>query len=255
MRRDKQCVHKIFGEDISINAGDFMFFAPLRVLMDSRKFDDKVKLDIMRVYSEEMITIHIGQGLDLYWHNVKNVRSRIPSEKNYLQMVAHKTGVLARLSAKLTGIVLGLDARTIDKLGVFTESLGVAFQIKDDVLNLASGEYCKGKGMAGEDIYEGKISLIVIHCLQHASEKDRERLLDILQMRTKDEVLIAEAIQIVQKTDSLEYSMKKAEEILMQAWNEIEILLLDNLAKQKLRLLAEYVLARNTQSENRTHKV
>ncbi len=62
--------------------------------------------------------------------------------------------------------------------------MGVAFQIQDDLLNLEGEEFKKTKGYNGEDIHEGKITLMVIHHLQHS--KDPTPLVDILKKRTDD---------------------------------------------------------------------
>lgn len=78
----------------------------------------------------------------------------MPDEKNYLQMTAHKTGVLARMCARLTGEAIGLKKDHIQKLTRFAEKIGVAFQIQDDVLNITGEEYVKTKGFSGEDIHE-----------------------------------------------------------------------------------------------------
>lgn len=75
-------------------------------------------------------------------------------------MVSYKTGVLLRVSARMTSIVLGLDKDIQKKLGVFAERVGLAFQIQDDILNLVGEEFKKGKGYSGEDIHEVKFYFI-----------------------------------------------------------------------------------------------
>lgn len=69
-------------------------------------------------------------------------------------MTAHKTGVLARLSAKLVCVYLKLSKKETDVLSRFAETMGVAFQIQDDLLNLEGEDYIKTKGYSGEDIHE-----------------------------------------------------------------------------------------------------
>lgn len=69
-------------------------------------------------------------------------------------MTAHKTGVLARLSARLVCVYLGLSEKETNTLAKFAETMGVAFQIQDDLLNLEGEDYLKTKGYAGEDIHE-----------------------------------------------------------------------------------------------------
>src|SRR4030066_88426 len=78
---------------------------------------------------------------------------------------------------------------TVERLGRFAEALGVAFQIQDDVLDLTSKEFAKKKGGRGQDITEGKRSLILIHTLEKAKAADRKRLTTILNMHTTDKAL------------------------------------------------------------------
>lgn len=60
MRREKQAIHIIYGTGLSINAGNYAFFAPLHFLLGLDKFDNKIKLLLAKVYSEEMTSIHFG---------------------------------------------------------------------------------------------------------------------------------------------------------------------------------------------------
>ncbi len=139
---------------------------------------------ISQIYAEEMVNLHIGQGWDILWHNIDQLNGKYPTEKQYLQMTAHKTGVLVRLASRVTCAALNVSKFETDILARFAETLGVAFQIQDDLLNLEGDEFIKTKGYNGEDIHEGKITLIVIHFLQNANSHQRERLLFILKKKT-----------------------------------------------------------------------
>lgn len=78
------------------------------------------------------------------------------------------------------------------------------------MLSINSKEYQNQKGVPGDDIHEGKKSLLVIHACNNVSKPKRERLLDILGMRTQDQELIQEAIEIIKSAGSIEYSLEKA---------------------------------------------
>lgn len=71
-------------------------------------------------------------------------------------MTAHKTGVLARLSSRLVCALAGTSVEDEMSISKFSERIGVAFQIQDDILNLEGEEYKKTKGQYGEDIHEVK---------------------------------------------------------------------------------------------------
>jgi geranylgeranyl pyrophosphate synthase len=91
------------------------------------------------LYNQELLNVHLGQGLDIYWHQ----GHKNPSVQEYLQMYislsnpsyifrcAYKTGVLARLSARLGAYLSGASEPFIKAIGRFAEAIGVAFQIQD----------------------------------------------------------------------------------------------------------------------------
>ena len=160
-RRGKECVHLIYGMDISVNAGNFMYFAPLLYLLKNGKFTPEQTIKIGQIYVEEMTNLHLGQGWDILWHNIDKLNGKYPTENDYLQMTSHKTGVLARLSARLTCVYLGLSEEETNIIARFAETMGVAFQIQDDLLNLNAGKLSDSKGGRGEDIHEVIFYLIL----------------------------------------------------------------------------------------------
>ena len=242
MRRDKPCTHKLFGTDVAINAGNFMYFLAFFPLIKNRdKFSEKTMLRAWEAVLEETTRIHYGQATDIAWHNGLADADSI-SEQEYLQMCAYKTGVLARLAARLAVILSDGSAELEEKLGKFSESIGVAFQIQDDILNIAPG---KGWGKeTGDDINEGKRTLLVIHTLKNVAAADRKRLLEILGMHTKDRKLIEEAIGIIRGADSIEYAKEFARKMVRDAWKDAEPLLPGGAAKDKLRAFADFMVER-----------
>jgi len=65
---------------------------------------------------EEMVQLHIGQGWDILWHNIDRLEGKFPTQEQYLQMTAHKTGVLARLSARMVCTVLNVSSKETEVL-------------------------------------------------------------------------------------------------------------------------------------------
>ncbi len=88
-----------------------MYFAPLNYLIKCGKFSISQIVKLGEIYAEEMTNLHIGQGWDILWHNIDKLEGKYPSENDYLQMTAHKTGVLARLSSRLVCTYLNLSKR------------------------------------------------------------------------------------------------------------------------------------------------
>ncbi|MCW1297013.1 MAG: polyprenyl synthetase family protein [Candidatus Parvarchaeota archaeon] len=243
-RRGKPALHKIFGEDIAINAGNCLYYLSLLPLLKNRaKLDQKTLLKIYEMYAQEMIRIHLGQATDIAWHRGLASANEI-SEEEYLEMCSNKTGCISRVAAKLAAIIAGKSDEEIEKIGKFAEMIGIAFQIQDDILNLVGEEFARGKGGLGEDITEGKRSLLVIHTLKKANERDRNRLIEILEMHTTDQRIRNEAIDIIKKYHSIEYAKERARELVMKAWNDIDKILPASKAKEELRAFAYYLIER-----------
>jgi len=163
----------------------------------------------------------------------------------YLQMCAYKTGVLARLSARLGALLSGANDEFIERIGRFAEAIGVAFQIQDDLLNISGEEFAKKIEVMGEDIHEGKRSLMVLHCIQNASEEKSKRLIEILNSKTTDQAVINEAIELMKSTGSLTYAKQLASKIILDAWSAVQQLLPENETKGKLKVFADYLINRN----------
>lgn len=217
LRRGKLTLHKKFGLDTAINAGVAMHFLPLKILIKNKLIPNNKKLRIWNAYGEEMINVHFGQGIDIYWH--KNKINNISINK-YLEMCRLKTGSLMRLSARLACIISNKSEVIEKKFAEFSELLGISFQIKDDILDLTSTSKKFGKSF-GNDITEGKMSLPVIFALSKLSSKNKKRLLQILNLHTKNIQTINEALNMIKKTKAIEYSENFANKLLVEAWTKI----------------------------------
>jgi geranylgeranyl pyrophosphate synthase len=245
LRRGKLCTYKLYGIDISVNAGNAMYYMPLLSLMTKNvNLPAEVLCGVYEVYVQEMINLSMGQAMDIAWHrglaNADNI-----NEEDYLQMCAYKTGTLARMAAKMAAVFSGAEKALVDKLGRFAESIGVAFQMQDDILDLTGQEFAKKKGGVGQDITEGKRTLMVIYTLKNANETDKKRLIEILNMHTSDPNLRGEAIALIQKYRAIEHTAYMAEKIVADSWNEVENLLPTVEAREKLKMFSEFLIKRN----------
>ena len=245
LRRGKPCTYKVYGLDISVNVGNAMYYMPLLSLMTKDvKLSAEVLCGVYEVYVQEMINLSLGQAMDIAWHrglaNANNV-----TEADYLQMCAYKTGTLARMAAKMAAVISSAEKNLVEKLGRFAESIGVAFQMQDDILDLTGQEFAKKKGGVGQDITEGKRTLMVIYTLKNANELDRKRLVEILDMHTSDQALRDEAIAIMQKYKAIEYTAQTAQKMVIESWNEVNCLLPTPEAKEKLQAFSEFLIKRD----------
>jgi geranylgeranyl diphosphate synthase, type I len=245
LRRGKPCTYKIFQIDVAVNAGNAMYYLPLLPLMtQNENLASETQRDIYEVYVQEMINLSLGQAMDIAWHkgiaNADQLR-----EEDYLQMCAYKTGTLARMAAKMAAVLSGANKPLVEKLGRLAESIGVAFQMQDDILDLTGVDFAKKKGGVGQDITEGKRSLMVINTLGKANSTDRKRLIQILNMHATEQALRNEAIALMQKYGAIEHVRQTAEQMVEESWVETEKLLPTLQAKEKLKAFAEFLIKRN----------
>lgn len=244
MRRGAPAVHMKYGVDVALNLGDFMFFFPTVALLDSQKLTTETKIRLLDVYQREMLRVTIGQATDIAWHNFL-VDPLGVSESEYMQLAYSKTGVLSSMAAKLGAILGGADDKTVQTIGKFGATIGVAFQLQDDILNVSESGVSESKGGVGDDITEGKITLLTIYTISKADKNDRDRLVEILRMHTRDRDLIKEAIGIMKKYNAEEYAKELEFTLMKEAWAEVNKVIPDSDSKKILKSLAEFLINRS----------
>lgn len=219
VRRGKPTLHKIFGIDVAVNAGVAMHILLLQTLaMKHSSITEKMRIRLYEIYSEEVNNVYAGQSLDIYWH--KHAPDTITHEQ-YLEMARLKTGGLARMAVRFAS-VLAEQGQDVERTLVnFAESAGIAFQIRDDVLDITADREEFGKSF-GNDIAEGKISLPVVLALQQLGDKEKQRLRAILLKHSKDQDILTEAQSLITKTNAITQSMQQAEQLINEAWGVVE---------------------------------
>ena len=118
---------------------------------------------------------------------------------------------------------------------------GLAFQIQDDLLNLVGSEESTKKDFRN-DITEGKRTLMVVHALQHSD--DRDRLIDILSSKEKDQAVLAEAVAIMEASGSIDYARNYAENLTSIAKNRLTDMVRPSTARDLLVSMADWFVSR-----------
>lgn len=219
-RRNKKAIHKIHGMPISINSSNLFYFLPQKIIYNS-KLKKKKKLKILSELNKTLTKLHIGQGKDIYFTEKNSQKISI---KEYLNMCSLKTGELISFSLKL-GAILANKEKRLKELEILGRDIGVAFQIKDDILNLK--EDSLGKTFS-EDITEGKKTFIIIYALDKANKKDKEKLTKILNSKTKDKNEIKKAINILNKYEAINEATKFSNFLIKKSKRKI-----NNIIKNK----------------------
>lgn len=241
LRRGKPTLHKTFGLDVAVNAGVAMHLLPLVVFTQKNKrLSDAQRLRLLEIFSEEIINVYFGQATDIAWH--RNSDKKV-SESEYLEMSRLKTGSLMRMSARSACALANKDEKTENLFKQYAESAGIAFQIKDDVLDLTAKEEKFGKAF-GNDISEGKMSLPIIYALEELVDEQADRMREILSMHTREKNLIKEVQTLLQGTQAIERSTDFANQLFLDAWSKVEKIIPNEEGKAKLQELTESFVKR-----------
>ncbi len=180
LRRHGPTLHSTHGVPIAVNVGDAMLAVAFAPLLDNvRVVGLGPALKILQSFARMARESAEGQMLELDW--IRNRRWDL-EDRDYLRMVHKKTGWYSFIAPIQVGaIAAGADRRTIDTLGRFAVTLGIAFQIQDDLLSLEGGEGTIGKDALG-DLWEGKYTLALLHALRSLPEPERREAFAILAL-------------------------------------------------------------------------
>jgi len=209
LRRGIPVAHSIFGVAPVINTANYVYFQALQ------KCHALKNQEAMEVFVKEMLNLHRGQGHDIMWRD----NAKCPTEAEYCNMVIDKTGGLFRLAVGLMQ-AFATECKSTD-FAPLVNNLGLYFQIRDDLINLADEEYFKSKSFC-EDLTEGKFSFPIIHCVR--KDESDTRLLSILKQRTEDTDVKHYAQKLMKEAGSLHHTREKCISIKNDIVSQIDAL-------------------------------
>lgn len=166
-RRGKETVHKVWGDNAAILSGDAMLVLAYQFMAQCPAACLKEILDL---FSLTALEICEGQQLDMEFESRKDVK-----EEEYLEMIRLKTSVLLAASLKIGALLGDAPAKDADLLYDFGMNLGVAFQLKDDLLDVYGDAALFGKNIGG-DILCNKKTYMLIKAFEHADSGQLHRL-------------------------------------------------------------------------------
>ncbi|MBP5520057.1 MAG: polyprenyl synthetase family protein [Treponema sp.] len=216
LRRGKPAAHISFGLDTALNAASWLYFeAP--VCINQLDVNDSLKLELYKVYTNELRRLHLGQAMDIFWHRNPCV---FPPQNEYLAMVKSKTGTLASLAAKLGCIAGGLSFAEAEKFGEIAADIGMGFQIIDDVINLTTGNVGKKRG---DDIVEGKKSLpVLIHA--ELCPQDKNQISECMEEAAAhgiDSPAVENCIAILSKSGCIQKAAERGRKLIEESCSKI----------------------------------
>ncbi|HLR90947.1 MAG TPA: polyprenyl synthetase family protein [Balneolaceae bacterium] len=192
-RRGRASIHKKWNLPTAILSGDGMF---VQACLQLLKLHDVVDIrEANALFLEGVNKICEGQAMDMEFET-----RDIVSSDEYLKMIEGKTAALLSVSLRLGGMTAGCDTVQLQHLDELGKSIGLAFQIQDDLLDVTANPETFGKEWAG-DIYEGKKTFLTVAALESCSAEEKSWLIDVLKLpdHQKDQKLIEGIIQLYEK--------------------------------------------------------
>ncbi len=166
-RRGKDTVHKVWNDNAAILSGDAMLVLAYQFMAQCPVGHLK---EVMDLFSLTALEICEGQQMDMEFERRNDVK-----EEEYLEMIRLKTSVLLAASLKIGALLGGASAEDAERLYDFGVNMGVAFQLKDDLLDVYGDAAVFGKNIGG-DILCNKKTYMLIKALELADPETKEEL-------------------------------------------------------------------------------
>ncbi len=241
-RRGRPSAWTIWGRSRVINAGDFLYSLAYKALyrLDLSYFAPEQVFSVLKLVNEACLALTEGQDLDLQFETATDV-----STEMYLDMVYKKTGALVE-AAIVSGAQLGTTDKTIiQNYHEFARNIGIAFQIRDDMLGIWGDASKTGKS-SSNDLRRKKKTLPVLYMLDRASGQHQDKLRTYY---TRPEPLSDEEIEIVRESlaeaDAYTYTRQMADSYRDRAFSALHRISISNLPHSELEVLTRFLVDRS----------
>ena len=237
LRRGKPCIHRLYGIPTAINAGDAMLIKVFEIANSSPIPQERCH-KLVDYIARRAYDITWGQAFEFNMWKRKDF-----SEDDVIRLLKSKTGALVALSTESGAITGGATDDQIGLFGQFGETLGIAFQIVDDILNVTGNVKEYGKEIGG-DIREGKKTVLAAHFLDAADATDKKLFVKLLGKNKITPTEIRRVTRLYRKYECVAYAKTQAETYLTKAMNALNQFPNSN-AKQALSNIARFLVERN----------
>jgi octaprenyl-diphosphate synthase len=230
-RRGALSINALWNSKIAVLVGDYMLSKGLLISVEKNRYD------MLEIVSEAVKSMSEGELLQLQKSRKLNIK-----EEDYYKIISMKTAaIIAACTACGARSVTG-DTDTILTMKDFGENIGIAFQIRDDLLDY-EGNGLTGKA-PGNDIKEKKITLPLIYALEQSANSKKRQILSIVKNKKKSKNDIAEVIDFVSEYGGMEYA-----KLRMNQYRDKALAILDSYpeseAKESLKEFVFYTTSRN----------
>ena len=228
-RRGRVTVSSNWGQHTAVLLGDYVFAASATYVCATGN------IRVIKRFSETIMDLSRGQMQETA--NSRNIQKGMD---DYLERIYFKTASLFSTSGESGAVLSGAPESTVQILKTYSEKIGLAFQVVDDVLDITGTEQEIGKPV-GSDLLNGVITLPTIYAME---DSDCRRNVEIFLADPSNSNLHSEIIEMVKASDVKERSYGYADRLIEEAKLAIKPLE-DNDCKKSLLLLADFIISRN----------
>ncbi len=230
-RRGFLSINALWKSKIAVLLGDFLLSKGLLLSLENNEYDQ------LQIVSEAVREMSEGELLQ-----IQNSRKLNITESLYYEITRKKTAALIAACTTCGARSVTKDTTVLKDFKKFGENVGMAFQIKDDLLDYENSNLI-GKP-TGNDIKEKKVTLPLIYALEHAVAKDRKHIIHLIRKKNNKTKAISEIITYVKNKGGIEYAVSK-----MNAYKDTAVRILDKFensqSRQALIELVNFTITRN----------
>lgn len=206
-RRGIASINAVWKNKVSVLIGDYLLSKGLLLSLENNEYD------FLQLTSEAVRRMSEGELLQ-----IQKARNFDATEETYFRVISDKTASLIKTCCKLGALSTAKDKTNVDKLGVFGENIGIAFQIRDDILDYTGRKKLLGKS-TGNDLKEKKFTLPLIVALRNAPKKRSAEIMKLIKSdRTRK---FDEVYEFVIDNRGVEYAADKVIEFSDKAKNSL----------------------------------
>lgn len=191
-RRGFFSINALWKNKIAVLVGDYLLSKGLLLSIDNGDFK------LLKIVSEAVKQMSEGELLQ-----VEKVRRMDVDEPVYYEVIRQKTASLIASCCACGAASAGADDETVEKMRLFGEKIGIAFQIKDDMFDFGTDDVGKPLGI---DIKEKKVTLPLIYSLNNTASSERKRIINLVKNHNDDPKKIEQIIRFVNDTGGLQYA-------------------------------------------------
>lgn len=223
-RRGALSINALWNSKIAVLVGDYMLSKGMLISVEKNRFD------MLEIVSEAVKSMSEGELLQLQKSRKLNL-----TEEDYFKIIISKTAALISACTACGAKSVTDDIETIQLMKEFGENIGIAFQIRDDLLDY-EGTGLTGKTV-GNDIKEKKITLPLIHALEKTTNSKKKYILGIVKTRKKTKSQINEVIAFVSENGGMDYA-----DLKMNQYRDKALAILDSFPDSEVKIsLQEFV--------------